>query len=404
MPSTDDKQRDAAVLAQFRDAISPELLSALQESDCMRFIRARKYDVAKAAEMAENWWKWYHTPIAGQDNVTPANCLRDPYPMEHIRQRLTPHSNVGVDKEGRPIYWEMTGLISTRFAELSKYFSVDELQFLHIRQQELMMKRLEYLSAKSGKSIEKVVCVMNLKDLVYSLDTQALKAFHLTLVIDQNYYPERLQYLFMINAPWFFTATWAMVRTWLDPVTADKIKIVGSDYLSTLREHIPDCEIPPELGGSCQDFTWQYPWPERTGISPSQLGYVDGEPEDDGEGSEIDEDEDDWSFHGSYRQSISQRDRQSKKASITSIDLILGGQFIRRLAKESLFNKSIFYMLFCAICLGVCSVYFFTIWLFMQKYDAVIMVFSMTVQLIVLSWIWTDLLLVNLRKLFELNM
>jgi hypothetical protein len=109
---------------------------------------------------------------------------------------------VGVSKTGCPIYWEQTGLISTRFVELHKFISIDGLITRHIRQQELTIRRTIYQSEKLGRPIEKQICIMNLKNLSYSLDTRALATFHHTLAIDQAYYPERLQTLFMINAPW----------------------------------------------------------------------------------------------------------------------------------------------------------------------------------------------------------
>jgi hypothetical protein len=49
--------------------------------------------------------------------------------------------------------------------------------------------------------VDKVVCVMNLKGLSYRVDTEALRAFRINLQIDTDYYPERLKYLYMINAP-----------------------------------------------------------------------------------------------------------------------------------------------------------------------------------------------------------
>jgi hypothetical protein len=97
---------------------------------------------------------------------------------------------MGIGKTGCPIYWEQTGLISTRFIELHKFISIDGLVTRHIRQQELMVKRLQHISEKRGEPIEKQICIMNLKNLSYSLDTRALATFHRTLVIDQAYYPE----------------------------------------------------------------------------------------------------------------------------------------------------------------------------------------------------------------------
>ena len=76
--------------------------------------------------------------------------------------------------------------------------------------------------------VDKVVCVMNLKGLSYRVDTEALRAFRINLQvpsasylphipylikrlhpflmslvaqIDTDFYPERLKYLYMINAP-----------------------------------------------------------------------------------------------------------------------------------------------------------------------------------------------------------
>ncbi len=78
-------------------------------------------------------------------------------------------------------------------------------------------------------------------------------------VIDEAYYPERLEQFFMINAPWFFSGIWAVIRPWLDPITARKIQILGTDFLPTLREYIDDSQIPIELGGTRENFAWQFP-------------------------------------------------------------------------------------------------------------------------------------------------
>jgi hypothetical protein len=195
-------ETEREVLQKFQNVIEKSLKETLTESDCLRFLRARKYDLDKAVELAEKWYEWYYSPLPGADGATPANILDKPDPKEHIFKRLTPHANMGIDKTGCPIYWEMTGLISTRFVELIKHITLDELVARHVRQQELSMRRLQYQSSIRDAPVEKMICIMNLKDLSYSLDTRALATFHKTLAIDQVYYPERLQYLFMINAPW----------------------------------------------------------------------------------------------------------------------------------------------------------------------------------------------------------
>lgn len=55
---------------------------------------------------------------------------------------------------------------------------------------------------------------------------------------------------FIINAPFIFSAIWRVVRGWLDPVTAQKIQILGSNYQETLLAEIAPEQLPVEYGGT----------------------------------------------------------------------------------------------------------------------------------------------------------
>jgi hypothetical protein len=106
------------------------------------------------------------------------------------------------DKCGRPLYYEQTGNISSKFPQIIAQLSVEQLVVRHVRQQEMMTKRLYYASQKHGRPIEKQVLVFNLENLSYAVDTNAMSTFRQTVVIDEAYYPERLHCFYMINAPW----------------------------------------------------------------------------------------------------------------------------------------------------------------------------------------------------------
>jgi hypothetical protein len=69
--------------------------------------------------------------------------------------------------------------------------------------------------------------------------------------ISQNYYPERLGRLYVINAPWGFSTVWSFVKRWLDPVTVAKIHILGSGYQRELLAQVPAENLPKQFGGSC---------------------------------------------------------------------------------------------------------------------------------------------------------
>jgi hypothetical protein len=50
-----------------------------------------------------------------------------------------------------------------------------------------------------------------------------------------------------------------MVKSWLDPNTAKKIKIIGSNYLEVLKKDIDISQIPVEYGGMRPNFPWMIP-------------------------------------------------------------------------------------------------------------------------------------------------
>jgi hypothetical protein len=149
--------------------------------------------------------------------------------------------------------------------------SLDDLINCHIRAQELMNVRRHFKSQQLGIQIEKSVLVLDLKHLPISPSFFGIQYVQKMFQIDEKYYPERLAHLFIINAPWYFSAIYALITPFIDPVTSTKIRIIGSNYLEELRAHIDDDQIPVEMGGSKEGIVWFFPCSEETGISPNQI-------------------------------------------------------------------------------------------------------------------------------------
>lgn len=58
---------------------------------------------------------------------------------------------------------------------------------------------------------------------------------------------------YIINAPWAFTAVWAVIKPWLDEVTVAKIDIIsGRQVKEKLLAQIEPQNLPVEFGGTCQ--------------------------------------------------------------------------------------------------------------------------------------------------------
>jgi len=54
--------------------------------------------------------------------------------------------------------------------------------------------------------------------------------------IGQDYYPEIMGAMFIVNAPMLFTGVWAIVKGFLDERTRNKIHIKGGKYEKELLE------------------------------------------------------------------------------------------------------------------------------------------------------------------------
>eukprot|EP01018_Ginkgo_biloba_P035224 Gb_14296 [translate_table: standard] len=70
--------------------------------------------------------------------------------------------------------------------------------------------------------------------------------------VDQDYYPEYLGKMVIVNTPTAFKAIWAIIKPWLDKRTQKKIEVHGSNYTHKLLELVEADNLPEFLGGSCQ--------------------------------------------------------------------------------------------------------------------------------------------------------
>lgn len=211
----------------------------------LRFMRARKFQVPAAKKMwidCENWRKEFGVNTILEDFDFPE------YPMA---RKYYPRFYHKTDKLGRPIYIERLGVL-----DVKKLFSVTTDQRMlknHVYEYEkLVHYRLKACSEKYGRYIEQSCTILDLQGVAVSTFPTVYSLVREVSGIAQNYYPEMLGKMYIINAPMLFTAVWNLVKPMLDEVTVKKISILGSSYKSALLETIDaDC-IPGYMGGTCQ--------------------------------------------------------------------------------------------------------------------------------------------------------
>ena len=71
-----------------------------------------------------------------------------------------------------------------------------------------------------------------------------------------NFYPECLYKMFIVNAPFIFRSVYTIISPFIHPVTKEKINILGgpSKYLPEMaKAGVPKAAVPKTLGGDCPD-------------------------------------------------------------------------------------------------------------------------------------------------------
>jgi hypothetical protein len=112
--------------------------------------------------------------------------------------------------------------------------------------------RLPACSRKSGYLLETSCSILDLKGVGIAKATSVYGYLQAVSAISQNYYPERLGKMYVINAPWGFSGVFSVVKKFLDPVTSAKIHVLGSGYQKELMAQIPAENLPKAFGGKCE--------------------------------------------------------------------------------------------------------------------------------------------------------
>ncbi|KAG9237845.1 putative Sec14 cytosolic factor [Amylocarpus encephaloides] len=211
----------------------------------LRFLRARKFDVALAEKMfveSEQWRKDFGL----DDLVRNFDYKEKPQVFEYYPQYY--HKT---DKDGRPVYIEQLGNID--LAAMYKITTSERmLQNLAVEYEKIADPRLPACSRKTGHLVETCCTIMDLKGVGLGKVSSVYSYVKQASVISQNYYPERLGKLYMINAPWGFSTVFSVVKGWLDPVTVEKIHVLGGGYQKELLAQIPAENLPKDFGGTCE--------------------------------------------------------------------------------------------------------------------------------------------------------
>ncbi|KAJ4826931.1 hypothetical protein Tsubulata_049233 [Turnera subulata] len=191
-----------------------------------RFLRARDLDVDKASSMFLKFLKW-RKEFVPNGTISPEET-----PNEIAQNKMFLQ---GSDKKGRPI----AVLLGAR--HFQRKGCLDEFK-------RFAVFVLDKICSRIPPGQEKFVVIGDVEGWGYA--NSDIRGYLGGLSILQDYYPERLAKLFIVNAPAIFMAVWKIIYPFIDNKTKKKIVFVEAKKVkSTLLEYIDESQIPEKYGG-----------------------------------------------------------------------------------------------------------------------------------------------------------
>ena len=229
--------KDESVLMEgFKSMIKKENITynkdKINDNHLIRFLRARKLKLDKSLEMFKKYIQFR------QENSYLESIDTLSFPEETDILTYFPQGLHKVDKQGRPIHYELLGRLN-----MDKLLTITTLDNLF----KYRIKNLEYLishvlpaaSLSAKKNVHQFFSIIDLKGFSSKLMSKKVYEYiKTTLTATQNYYPEMLGQMYIINSNLVFKGAWAVIKPFLDDKTKSKIILSGKDYKKKLLEHV----------------------------------------------------------------------------------------------------------------------------------------------------------------------
>ncbi|KAL2817035.1 CRAL-TRIO domain-containing protein [Aspergillus cavernicola] len=223
----------------------------------LRFLRARKFDVAKSFNMMLRSMLWRLKQVHVDEKVllnTELHALQESKDKSKpqlakdgesflAQMRMGKCYQHGQDKQGRPL-----GFIRVKLHKPSAQSTEVINRFiLHI----IETTRLLLVPPVDTATIVFDLTGFTLSNMEYAPVKFIIECF-------QDNYPESLGTMLIHNAPWVFSGIWRIIKGWMDPVIVSKVHFTYS--AKDLNKFIDMDKLPKELGGD-EDYTYEYAEP-----------------------------------------------------------------------------------------------------------------------------------------------
>jgi len=179
-------------------------------------------------------------------NIKSFTFLSTYWPVSILPEKQAPRL---LTNDGHLVVYER---LTEMHPDILDIVSLDDMIKFHLYVQELVSREQKRLhTEEKNGTYAGVVYVYDLVSLTLShLSSDNYNMFKIFNHYDADNYPETIRRVFLINSPSVFTIGWKVAKKFLDPITIQKIVILGTDYQDELCKVIPPDCIPKAYGGT----------------------------------------------------------------------------------------------------------------------------------------------------------
>ena len=217
-----------------------------------RWLRARKYNLQDTLQMVTDATEQRAPPRELDYYPDPEQALGvDP----SIFSSQYPQLYTGFSKTGCPVFYSKPGILNIDGIECITTLDGILKFHWHVMQHDYKMRLLQFKKENPSFSRFECVSILDLNGLAMSnLNSRTLDIIKKQAFIDSLCFPETMNKMIIINAPRFFSATWSIIKGFVDQRTAAKVELFSSTSAAEkkLKEIIDISELPSDYGGTAE--------------------------------------------------------------------------------------------------------------------------------------------------------
>ncbi|XP_077987784.1 SEC14-like protein 2 [Glandiceps talaboti] len=252
----DLNENQQSKLDQFKTNCSDVLKPQHDDYYCLRWLRARSFDLAKAEEMLRA-----HMEVRDKWKL---DTVMEDFEDPEVLTKYFPGGFVGPDKEGSPVFIDPMGNIDAKGllrCVKARDILKSRMKFMEKFYDEELPKRSE----EEGRRIEGMVYVADLDHL----GTRHLWKPAVDLIIQycklaEANYPETMKSIIIVRSPMIFPVCYKILKPFIDPETRKKIKVLGHNFKDEILKEVPAESLPEHWGGTMKD-------PDGNPMCPSKV-------------------------------------------------------------------------------------------------------------------------------------